>query len=174
MRRNLNRLALVLIIVLITKNTHAEEYSTAVGIRLGGVAQGLTVKHFLGKENALEGIVSWGWRSFLITGLYERQQPIANAEGLGWFFGGGLHLGYYNDGYYYFYNRYHHGNKYYYYYYPYDDGPHSTIGLDFIIGLEYKIPKAPLTLGLDLKPFLDFYQGSYFFWDGAFTARYTF
>jgi hypothetical protein len=166
--------AMLIALLMTGMNAQAEEYSTAVGLRLGGYSQGITVKHFLNNNGALEGILSWGWRSFLVTGLYEWQKPIPNAAGLAWFVGGGLHLGFYQDGYDYYYYHYRHGNKVYSYY-GYDPEERRTvIGADFIIGLEYKIPRAPITLGVDTKPFFDFAQGSYFFWDGAFTARFTF
>src|SRR5438477_8761570 len=85
----------------------SQSYKTGIGVRLGGTAQGITVKHFINPDGALEGILSFGWRSFLITGLYEKHQNITGAEGLQWFFGGGAHIGFYHYGYSYYYYRYH-------------------------------------------------------------------
>lgn len=152
--------------------SNAQDYKTGIGIRLGGITQGITVKHFMNSNGALEGILSFGHSTFRITGLYEWQNSIPNAPGLAWFVGGGAHIGFYNDGYGYYYNK-HHGHYGSYYYY--DDGSSQTVlGLDFIIGMEYKIPNAPISLGLDLKPFFDLTDNNFFYWDGAFTARYVF
>lgn len=162
--------SLLFVFVLIAIGARAQEYKTGLGIRLGGISQGITLKHFVKEDAALEGIFSFGRRSLLITGLYEKHKPLGASEGLRWFYGGGLHLGFYNDGYDYFYYK--------------SRGTHLYIserrrnkvgvGADFIIGMEYKITNAPITLGLDLKPFVDFTEDIYFYWDGAFSARFTF
>ena len=50
--------------------TIAQDYRTGIGLR-AGVPYGLTIKHFLTKSNALEGILASRWGGFIITGLYE-------------------------------------------------------------------------------------------------------
>jgi len=186
MKTSICKLTLIFIVLSISFIVNGQDYRTAIGVRLGTFEDGITLKHFVNSQGALEGILSFGYRSFLITGLYEKHQPFPNAPGLSWFFGGGAHVGFYKDGYYYYYYHYHHGTyvvgngvvydqfgNVVYYYGP---GYSSTdVGLDFILGMEYKFQKAPITLGLDVKPFVDFVTGGpYFFWDGALTARFTF
>ena len=166
----------LIILTAATSSLRAQDYRTGIGVRLGGITQGLTVKHFVNSNGALEGILSFGRSSFLITGLYEWQKPINNAEGLSWLVGVGAHIGFYKYGYQYYYYKYH--GHYYgpYYAYPYyDNGPSETIfGVDFILGLEYKFRGAPITLGLDVKPFFDITADNFFYWDGALTVRYVF
>ncbi len=146
----------------------AEEYETGIGIRLGGVTQGLTVKHFLNTNSALEGILSFGHHAFLVTGLYEKQPAIDNAPGLYWLYGGGAHIGFYNGSDYFYYKK--QGIKYYYM----DGESSAVIGIDLILGMEYKFQKAPITIGLDIKPFFDFTSDFPGYWDAAFTARFSF
>ena len=158
----------VLIISFSSNTLSAEEYETGIGIRLGGVTQGVSVKHFLSTNSALEGILSFGRHSFLITGLYEKQTAISGAEGLYWFYGGGAHIGFYRDSYYYYYYK-KHGP---YYYEKYKST--TVVGIDLILGMEYKFQKAPITLGLDIKPAFDFLNEFPGYVDGALTARFAF
>ena len=152
-------------------NTLAQAYSTGIGLRLGGLTQGVSVKKFVGGTTALEGIASIGRKSFMITGLFEKHTPFPSVDGFSWFFGGGAHVGFYDEGYYYFYSR-TRASKF-------DEnwGGWNTdigVGLDFILGLEYKFQNAPVDIAVDLKPMVDFISREYFgYWDGAFTIRFT-
>ena len=146
----------------------AQDYHTGIGVRFGGQTSGITVKHFVNSRAAIEGILSFGYKSFLITGLYEVHQPIPDAPGLNWFYGGGAHIGFFNYGGYYRKNR----NQVYYVEYPEDHA--AVLGIDGIVGIEYKFNKAPLNLGLDVKPFFDFYSGVSGYFDGALSFRFVF
>ncbi|MFI5205089.1 MAG: hypothetical protein ACHQF2_11390 [Flavobacteriales bacterium] len=148
----------------------AQTYNTGIGIRLGGQSSGITFRHFTNGDGAIEGIVSLGHKSFIVTGLYEKFKPINNAPGLQWFYGGGLHIGFFSYGGHY--NRYKdHGH----YYYVEEEGGTAVVpGVDFIIGLDYKFDNAPINIGLDLKPFIDFDNGLRGYWDGAFSFRFVF
>lgn len=143
----------------------AQSYRTAIGIRFGGLTNGLTVKHFTRPNTALEGILSTTNNGFFITGLYEKQATINNDAALKLVYGMGGHLGFFNDGGYYNYNR----KRYY------NTGVRATIvGIDAIVGFEYKFKNAPITAGLDLKPFIDFSSGLYVYVDGGVSIRYAF
>lgn len=161
----------LLIAVLVT---NGQDYKTGLGFRLGGINTGISVKHFTGSTTALEGIVGFARHSFVVTGLYEKHQSFPNAAGLKWFYGIGGHAGFFTGDYTYG----------YYYYYKYkgnkvigvtDNTYTSTlyIGGDVILGIEYKFPKTPITLGLDVKPQIDIVPGFYGYFDGAFTFRFT-
>src|SRR4051812_21203155 len=79
-----------------------QDYKNGLGVRFGGMTSGITFKHFGKPLGAFEGILSWGYRTFLITGLYEQHINIGSAPGLRWFYGGGAHVGFFRyDGYYY-------------------------------------------------------------------------
>jgi len=148
---------------------NAQNYNNGIGIRLGGVANGITFRHFMNANSAFEGLLGFSHNSFLITGLYERHIPINNAPGLQWFYGGGAHIGFFGyEGHYRTYKD--HGH-----YYVVEEGENTAaLGLDFILGLDYKFNNAPLNIGLDLKPFIDFHDGVYGYFDGAFSFRFVF
>lgn len=138
---------------------NAQSYDTGVGIR-GGLFNGITGKHFISENAAVEGILSTRWRSFNITGLYEIHNFAFDTPGLYWFYGGGAHIGF-GDG---------------------DHHPridtidnYSYFGIDGIIGMEYVIADVPLTIGIDWKPVINLVGYSDFWGDsGALSVRYIF
>ena len=170
----MKKIKLLIAFALITTTISAQDYNTGLGFRLGGSNSGLTVKHFTGSTSALEGILGFARHSISITGLYEKHQAFPNAEGLKWFYGLGGHIGFFNSGYSYGYYRYYKykGNKVIIYD---DDYYRSTtyVGVDFIIGLEYKFSGAPISIGLDVKPQIDIVPGFYGYFDGALSVRFT-
>lgn len=108
-------------------------YQTALGVKVwdGG---GISLKHFVGGNNALEGIGYFWRQGARITGLYEIHGPINNAGGLQWYIGPGAHVGFYNDRY----------------------GNGSFIGIDGVLGLDYKFNGAPINVSLDWQPSFEF------------------
>jgi hypothetical protein len=124
------------------------QYSTAIGLRAGETS-GLTVKEFISGPAALEGILGVWHRGFSATLLYERYAPVLIGEGFSWYYGAGGHVAFetYRRGY----GWYDYGQRRFYYR---DDG--VGLGIDGVIGLEYKIPSAPVAFSLDMKPFLEF------------------
>jgi hypothetical protein len=148
----------------------AQDYNTGIGFRLGGLNSGITLKHFVNSSSAIEGIFGFGYRSLIVTGLYEKHFPFDNAEGLNWFVGGGAHLGFFR-----------YGGSYYVYkkrghvIYVDEEGASRTVaGLDFILGLDYKFREAPVDVSLDLKPFIDFFEFPTGYFDGGLSFRFTF
>ncbi|MBI3233220.1 MAG: hypothetical protein HYZ42_04150 [Bacteroidetes bacterium] len=143
----------------------SQYYNTAIGVRLGGLTSGLTLKHFVSNDAALEGILSLGESSFLITGLYEQHNPISGASGLQLLYGIGAHIGFFNEGGSYYYTF--RGNRVYY-------ANSSVIGMDLILGLDYKFNGAPINIGIDVKPIIDFGPVSYVFFDTGLNLRLAF
>jgi hypothetical protein len=145
-------------------------YGTALGLRFG-YHYGLSLKHFMKNNLAIEGILSsrgfgnnhWGRNfGFNLTVLAEWHNPIGSVDGLAWYIGFGGHLGSWHS------NNYNNRN------WSGSGDRHFVIGVDGIIGLEYTIPNAPITLALDWKPAFDFLGGLYFAGDGAaLTLRFT-
>ena len=149
-----------------------QDYKTGIGVRLGGLTSGITVKHFTNPSTALEGLLSFGYRSFAVTGLYEKHQDINTAPGLMWLYGIGGHVGIFRYGGYYYWVASDHKGRVYYVQNP---GEASTVaGVDFILGLDYKFKNAPFNLGIDIKPFFDFFNGPYGYFDGALSIRFAF
>ncbi|QCR24433.1 hypothetical protein [Pontibacter sp. SGAir0037] len=157
------RLFFTLALVAAFSAVQAQEYTTGIGLR-GGVASGLTVKHFIERDAAIEGILStsFNYRGTVITVLYEKHAPAFNARGLQWYYGIGGHVGFYNGRYYY--NA---GHR------RYGDKGIFGVGVDGILGLEYYIRDIPFTIGADIKPYINIPSGGGF-WDSALHVRYVF
>ncbi len=139
--------------------TLAQNYTTGIGLR-GGFSNGLTVKHFVSANNALEGILSTRWGGFNVTGLYEIHNYPFAVQGLSWYYGFGAHIGFWD------------GNDVGW---ADDDGAYTVIGADGVIGLEYNFVEVPINLSLDWKPSLNLIGHSGFWGDGgALSIRYIF
>ena len=123
-------------IALMSLTTFGQDYRTSLGLR-AGLPYGLTVKHFLSKTNAVEGILASSWGGFVITGLYENEHWTGEYPGLNWFWGVGAHVGFWDI------DRNPNVQESY-------DG--AVIGADAILGLEYTFDEIPLNLSLDLLP----------------------
>jgi hypothetical protein len=132
-------------------------YNTGVGARLG-FFNGITVKHFLQEGHALEGILSTRWNGLIITGLYEIQRPFTDVTNLEWYYGGGAHVGFWQEG-----------------RYRSDLEASSVFGLDLILGVEYTIDEVPFSVSLDWKPGFNILGDNRWWGDGvALSIRYTF
>ncbi|MFT3679531.1 MAG: hypothetical protein QM791_04620 [Ferruginibacter sp.] len=128
-----------------------QEYQTAVGVKFYPGA--ITVKHFLQENRAIEGLGYFWDRGFRVTGLYEIHGDINDVSGLKWYVGPGAHLGFYNSKY-------------------YNGG--TSIGIDGVLGLDYKFDDVPINLSLDWQPSFEF--GNYNGFTGNFggiSIRYT-
>lgn len=153
---------LFMVMLMIANNLSAQSYHTGIGIRFGGLTSGLTVKHFIGKTAALEGILGVGNRSMIVTGLYEMHVPVDNSNAFKFYYGAGGHLGFFRDGGSYYYNSSHLYTA------------TTVAGVDGVAGLEYTFRKAPVNIGVDFKPFVDFFNGSIVYFDGGLSLRYAF
>lgn len=122
-------------------------YNTAIGLRAGETS-GMTIKHFMSERDAFEGIIGMWPYALGVTALYERHETAFNLEGMNWYFGGGGHATF-GTGRVYYWDRY--GDRYYYRYRSGNMG----LGVDGILGLEYKIKAIPFALSLDIKPFME-------------------
>ncbi len=168
-KRILKGITLLLFILAFSSlnRANAQNYKTGVGLR-GGWASGLSIKHFIKSETAIEGIINpyfsngKGRRGLNLCVLYEKHKMAFEVENLYWFYGAGAHVGI-HSGYYY-----HNANNEYY---------RSTVaglGIDGLIGMEYQIKEIPFTAGIDLKPYLDFIYPDFHYWDAALSIRYYF
>jgi len=139
--------------------SQAQNYNTGIGIR-GGSANGLSIKHFIGENTAVEGILSSRWQGLNITGLYEIHNQAFQEPGLNWYYGFGGHIGFW-DG-----NHSHWGD---------DDTDYTVIGIDGILGLEYNFSEIPINVSIDWKPTLNIVGYSGFWGDGVgLSVRYVF
>lgn len=132
-------------------------YRTALGVKFYPGA--ITIKHFIQSDRALEGIAYFHNYGFRFTGLYEIHGDINGAEGLKWYVGPGAHIGAWNN---------HWEDKY-----PSREGG-LQIGIDGVLGLDYKIQGAPINVSLDIQPFFNIANYAYFDVWGGLGIRYTF
>ncbi len=136
---------------LAAKAQNESPYKNAIGVRLGPsvpkVRSGITFKHFLANNNALEGILGFG-DGVSICGLYQIHKPISSVENLQWFIGFGGYVVLNSS---------------------------SSVGAAGIVGLDYKFTTVPLNLTLDWKPELNIVSKVGFEASGiGFSARFTF
>lgn len=133
------------------KNITSQDYRTALGVKFYPGA--VSLKHFIKDKKAVEGLGYFWSRGMRITALYELHYDIGNAEGLRWYVGPGAHIGFYN-------------NKYY--------GGGSYLGVDGVIGLDYKFKGAPINASIDWQPTFEFGDGAGFVSWGGLGIRYVF
>ncbi|HRP32422.1 MAG TPA: hypothetical protein PKV73_11040 [Agriterribacter sp.] len=144
-------------------------YKTALGVKFYPGA--VTVKHFIKKDAALEGLLYFWEDGFRITGLYEFHGNINGAPGLKWYAGFGVHAGFADDGYW------DHDDDDYYDHHRRDHD--FYFGPDGVLGLDYKFKGAPINLSLDWQPAVNFgndgrHFHTYYSGLGGFAIRYTF
>jgi hypothetical protein len=136
--------------------SRAQDYQNAVGLRLG-LSNGITLKHFVTTNDAAELILSTRWGGFNLTGLFERHKPAFETDGLYYYFGGGAHIGNFNNS---WFN---------------DNANHTVIGIDGILGLEYIFKDIPLNASIDWKPGFNLIGYTGFWGDElALSVRYVF
>ena len=154
-------LALIISGISAQAQNETSSYVTALGIKAWGDGAGITVKHFAKPNRALEGIGYFWNRGARFTGLYEFHFDFDGAPGLKWYVGPGVHLGIYNND---------NNNN------PNDGNDSGTyIGIDGVLGLDYKFTGAPINLSLDWQPSIELgpNRGFYGAW-GGLGIRYTF
>lgn len=143
--------ALVLSSAVFAQNRTANslDYKTAVGIKAWNGA-GANLKTFINEKNAIEMVGFFYNRGTRITGLYEIHGDLNTEGNLKWYIGGGAHATIYKG--------------------------YTGVGLDGVIGIDFKLPNAPLNFALDWQPAFELgsgtYNGFYGNW-GGFAIRYT-
>ncbi len=141
-----------------TAQNNGNTYKTAVGIKFYPSA--LSVKGFIAPNKAIEGLGYFYSDGFRLTGLYEIHGDIEGAAGLKWYVGPGAHIAVWND-------SWKKENP--------DRNSGVAIGIDGVLGLDYKFKGAPINMSLDWQPSFNFVGYNYFEggW-GGLAIRYTF
>ena len=138
------------------RTTNSSSYKSALGVKFWDGA-GITFKHFFTENHAGEFIAYFWNHGFRFTGLYEIHGNFADAQGLKWYVGPGAHVGFYD------YHD-HHNNHI--------DG--VFIGIDGVLGLDYKFNGAPIDVSIDWQPSFEFGEYVGFSHYGGIGIRYTF
>ncbi|MFN3951962.1 MAG: hypothetical protein ACK4KT_06135 [Thermaurantimonas sp.] len=126
---------LLFLFITISLSIYSQEYKHALGLR-GGFNNGITYRNYTSPSKAYEFILSPRWGGWSLTGLIEYYQPLGSEPGLSWFYGFGAHVGTYRRG-------------------KPNVGPadeNLLLGVDGIIGIDYKFQGVPLNISLDAKP----------------------
>jgi hypothetical protein len=145
----------------ITMTASAQDYKTALGVRLSNTApmvnNSISLKHFLNEKTAVEALFSFG-DPLALGALLEVHKPLSES-GIQWYYGGGGYLAFVKT-----FNT--TKNR---------DETNTNFGAQGVIGLDYKFVNIPLNLSLDWKPELNII-GDINFEPSAigFTARFTF
>jgi len=147
----MKKLLLILTFCALAFNANAQSYNWALGVRGGGTDTGLTFKHILSDDNAIEAEFNYWYlgnndKGKALTVLYEFNSPIFD-EGFTFYYGLGAHFGIVDRK---------------------EDGERTSlmrIGVDAVCGLEYKLANAPIAFSFDYRPFVNIPQmkESYFY-----------
>ncbi|MEM6829265.1 MAG: hypothetical protein AAGA66_02030 [Bacteroidota bacterium] len=150
-----------------------EDYKKSAGIRLG-YTTGLTFKKFIGSNEAIELMLSGRNEGTQFTALYLFHQPLELSFNDRFYFhyGIGGHVGY---------ERFSGISKVIVN--PSEDEfffqekSYFAMGINGSLGLEYRWLEVPITIGYDVKPFINFIGMRYLrtrFWDAAVSFKYVF
>ncbi len=162
---------IILLILLVGFESYSQ-HNKSIGLR-GGVTSGITFKSMIDESIGIELLLSHRNKGQVATALFEYHTPASYLfrDKLIYYYGFGAHAGYYKI----------------------EDCTFikvdnklekicntrsvPSVGFDAIVGVEYRLEAYPLTVGLDLKPFVSLF-GPYSIWkninDIAFTIKYNF
>ncbi len=142
-------------------NSNAQNYKTALGVRLSSAAayvnNSISFKQFITEKTAIEALFSFG-DPIALGALIEFHKPLAS-EGLSYYYGAGGYISFVKT-----YDPVKNKNE-----------TDPNFGAQGIIGLDYKFANIPLNISLDWKPELNLVSDINF--EPAaigFSARFTF
>ena len=172
MKKNLTHIILLVTLSLLIYTQSHAQYYTGIGARMGKFSSGITVKYLFDANNAkglelLLGKTKIARGGYIGKLFYENQTPCTMPLlqiPLDIIFGGGAHVAYFPKDYY----RLRDGELI-----PYGDKI-LCAGIDAILGAEYKVSIAPITLGVDVNPFWDLLNPGPEYLDFSIAIRYVF
>lgn len=132
----------------------AQNYKTSLGLGIdfgnGATLVGPSIKHFFNANSAIEGDVLFGSNSTVIQAFYQYHGQVSGAKGLAWYVGGGPGVDLYDGG--------------------------SNFLLRPMVGLDFKIPSAPIAFAFDWRPAIQFFDNDTNFEAARFGLgiKYTF
>lgn len=150
--------------LIISSRLAAQDFKTAVGLKFGAYENGPSIKYFLNEGTALEAIVGLRSHGAVLTGLYEIHKSAFKVPLLKFYYGFGGHLGAVGAGNYRTFSG--------------DDRIYTNnrllLGIDGVVGLEYKIDDTPIAISLDLNPRVEIATGPFFDLAPGLGLKYTF
>jgi hypothetical protein len=167
------RILILLILLTVCTTSMAQHHKQYLGVR-GGISSGISYKIFKDEFTAFEGILSYRSGGIQLIALIEAYKPVylKHSDKVYFYSGMGVHLGYkgwekntllgssvFSD----------HRITYEKY--------SPVIGLDGILGFEYRFESVPLIIALDYKPFFELFGQNFFnlhISDFGFSVKYVF
>jgi len=167
-----NRLALLSACLCISFSVMSQHYLRSAGLRMGHTS-GITYKKFVEKEQAVELMVSGRHNGMQFNTTYQWHSPanFSFDNNFVVYYGIGGHVGF---------ERLVPYNLEFQQPFPELDlrrRTYYTMGVDVVCGIEYRMLVAPLTISLEVKPYLNYIgfqalDGK--FWDSAISVKYVF
>lgn len=164
-----------ILFIFLFATTQAQDYRNAAGLRFGKT-DGLNYKRFLTENGAIELLLGFGGydngMQIYTTYQWHYQIPAEFTDNLFVYYGVGGHVGYINP---YKERRYYSNDSTIVI--ENEKNTSYTIGIDGVLGLEYRIYTIPMTVGMELKPYFEYYglrYAQFKFWDFGFTVKYIF
>jgi hypothetical protein len=162
--------AFILITLLLAIEVYSQNYRQSAGLRLGA-GGGITYRRLFDASIAGEVMLLSQNHGTVVAFLAEKQKPAVLFDdlNLNFFYGGGFHIGGANT-------EYCHDDPHdnFYYHHGYNT---VQLGFDGFASFEYIIPRYPIALSLEAKPYFEFFDDQNFglhVFQIAFGARYTF
>ena len=155
-------LFVVALCLFFANNGNAQEYGSAIGLRLG-YPLSLTYKTFISESSAIEvfgGLRGYSTYSWINVGAaYQVHKPIEGVDGLNWYFGGGASVFFWT-----------YKNNFFG-----DNSSSTTFGVLGNLGLDYKFEDSPINLSADWMPmfFINGFGSGFGGGYGALAVRYT-
>ncbi len=167
-----SKIITIILVSFVCIQASTQEYKNAVGVRLG-LTSGFTYQRQVDEFRGYKGMLSFRDGGLQITALLESYRPLylKFTDKMYYYTGLGAHIGYtlYQP---------QRGILTNPLRYSYRYGHFSpVIGLDAIIGLEFRLDRAPLAFSLDAKPFFELFGQNIFrlsLFDIGLTIKYTF
>jgi len=146
----------------------AQGYTKSIGIR-GGLSSGFEYRFFTDDVNSYKLLLSTRNQGVQLHAFKEfhQYQLFGFTDQLVFFFGAGAHVGFESWDV----VKYRNNSRWY------DTKTAVIAGLDGLGGLEYVFYEAPVTIGIEVKPYFDLFGQEFFdvqLFDFAFTIKYLF
>jgi hypothetical protein len=172
--KTFSKIFIMMLLLLGMNSLTAQENIKQAGFRFGATT-GFTGKIITEDHFAFESILGFRSGGMQLYGLFESRKPLYlnRVENMFLYFGAGGHVGFVR------WNEYDKNYDPYHNYYDdyYDWRIGAAFGIDGILGMEYSFASAPISLGVDFKPFFEVF-GPFLmrvnFWDFGFQVRYNF
>jgi len=162
-------ITLIILALFMAFEAFSQNYKQAAGLRLGA-AGGITYRRLFDANVAGEVMLLSQNHGTALAFLVEKQRPAVLFDdlNLNFIYGAGAHIGGASSGY-------NHNDPYdYNHYHGYNT---MQLGVDGFVSFEYLIPRYPIALSLESKPYFEFFDNHNFgihLFVIAFGARYTF